>query len=53
VYTLFVPYSSSYPFPTHLPPPTPGQILFHPPVLEFCRKEKAKDKKKNMKFLLV
>jgi hypothetical protein len=27
--------------------------LFHPPVLQFCRRKKRKYKKKNMTFLLV
>jgi hypothetical protein len=45
VYTLFAPFSSSYPFPCHLLSiPTLGHCLFHTSVLEFCTKP-IKDKK--------
>jgi hypothetical protein len=41
----------------HFPPPwyqpASGQNLFHPPVLQFCRRKHIKDNKKNMAFLLV
>jgi hypothetical protein len=50
-YTLFVPYSSFYPFPTPLTPS--GQNLFHPLVIQFCKRKNLKDKKGNMAFLLV
>jgi hypothetical protein len=42
-----------HPFPTPLTgtnPLTPGQDLFHPPVLSFCRRKK---KRKKMVFLLI
>jgi hypothetical protein len=56
VHTFFAPCSPSYPFSRPHPPlpliPTlpPGKDLFHPPILQFCRREKSK--KKNMTFLL-
>jgi hypothetical protein len=40
------------PFPAAFPPPT-LQNLFHPSVLQFCRRKNIKDKKRNMTFLLV
>jgi hypothetical protein len=35
-----------------VPALTPGQDLFSPPVLQFCRRKK-KEKKKSMTFFLV
>jgi hypothetical protein len=44
---FFAPYSPSYPLSPHPPrntganlylPPQPWQDLFHPPVLQFCRR---------------
>jgi hypothetical protein len=61
-YILFPPYSSSYSFPCHLPPPTSARLTPSSPfpgrtcsALLFYNfvEEKPKDRKRNMKFLLV
>jgi hypothetical protein len=60
-YTLFVPYSSSYPFPCHLstptgassPWPTLGRTCSVLLFSDFIKDKNIKDKKGNMTFLLV
>jgi hypothetical protein len=47
-------YTLSPPSPhyNNIPLPFPRQDLFHPPVLQFYRRQKKKGKKKKMTFLL-
>jgi hypothetical protein len=56
VYTLFAPYSSSYPIPCHLLPPTGANHSPPPwtePVPHNFEEKNIKDKTRNMTFLLV
>jgi hypothetical protein len=39
--------------PTGANPPSARQNMFLPPVLQFCRRKKIKDEKKNRMFLLI
>jgi hypothetical protein len=46
------PFPITSPLPL-VPTPDPGQRLFYPIVLQFCRRKNIKDSKRNMAFLLV